>query len=146
MGVQYHLGCSVQRGQGLGSIIKALGKRLIPIARVGVNAGKRVLQSDFAKHIAKKSLSVGADILKDATKNIILDTINGDKDITQTAQIELENAKKKISDAIKGGDTTTTTTTTRKRKRKSSSPKVAVVTTAAKRKRQYNLLDDDDEY
>jgi hypothetical protein len=146
MGVQYHLGCSVQRGQGLGSIIKALGKRLIPIARVGVNAGKRVLQSDFAKHIAKKSLSVGADILKDATKNIILDTINGDKDITQTAQIELENAKKKISDAIKGGDTTTTTTTTtRKRKRKSSSPKVAVVTTA-KRKRQYNLLDDDDEY
>jgi hypothetical protein len=131
--ILYHVGRNNQRGSGLGSIVSSLWKRLIPLAKVGIHAGRRILQSDFTKTLANKSVNLGKDILKDATKNILLDVIDG-KNLKNSAQSELDKAKKKISDAIMEGGG--------KKRKKTSKHNLR------KKKRkldcvEYNLLNDD---
>jgi hypothetical protein len=140
--IAYHLGRNRQRGRGIGSIIRALGKKLIPIARVGVNAGRRVLQSELTKKLAAKSLSVGGEILKDVAKNTLINVLEG-RGQTNTAQNELDNAKKKISEAIRGSG--------KKRRKKPKAPRHPKRRRTRRRQTaggcssNYNLLNDDDD-
>jgi hypothetical protein len=95
--MRFHQGVELQRGRGFGALFSGLVRTLIPIAKVGLRAGKRVLQSDFAKNLGSKALDVG----KDMVKNIAADVLAGES-FSNSASNEVDIAKKKISEAIRG--------------------------------------------
>jgi hypothetical protein len=95
--MRFHQGIELQRGRGFGSLFSGLIRTLIPIAKVGLNAGKRVLQSDYVKNLGSKALSVG----KEMVKNIASDVLAG-QTFKNSATNEINEAKKKLSEAIKG--------------------------------------------
>lgn len=101
----FHQGAEFQRGRGFGSLFSGLFRSLVPIAKAGANLGKRVLKSDFVKSLSSQALDVG----KDMVKNIAADVLSG-RNFAESAEQELNSAKKKVGEAIRGGG--------RKRKRK----------------------------
>lgn len=107
----------VQRGRGLGSILSGLWRGFAPVARLGLKAGKNLLQSPLARKIGTAAI----DIAKDSARNLAADLIEGN-DINQRAQEELQNARSKIATTLRGG---------RKRKKHSLSP-------AANKKKKYS--------
>lgn len=121
--MNFHQGNNFQRGRGFGSLFSGLFRSLVPIAKVGASLGKRVLKSDFVKGLSSKALDVG----KDMVKNIAADVLTG-KSFSESAEQELNNAKKKVGEAIRGSG--------RKRKR-------THISTVNKRKmiNHFNLLD-----
>jgi hypothetical protein len=108
--MRFHQGVELQRGRGFGALFSGLVRTLIPIAKVGLRAGKRVLQSDFARNLGAKALDVG----KDMVKNIAADVLAGES-FSNAASNEVDVAKKKISEAIRGSGRKT-----RSRKRRRS--------------------------
>jgi len=122
--MRFHQGIELQRGRGFGSLFAGLFRSLIPIAKAGLNAGKRVLQSDFARNLGSKAFDVG----KDMVKNIASDVLAGQAFKT-TASNEINEAKKKISEAIKGSGRIT-------RKRK---PKLSII--KGRKRLKFNLLE-----
>ncbi len=124
--MRFHQGIELQRGRGFGSLFSGLLRSFIPIAKVGLRAGKRVLQSDFAKNLSSKALDVG----KDMVKNIAADVLSGES-IGQSAANELDIAKKKIGEAIRGSGR-------RGRKRKSKLPLPKL---KGRKKLKFNLLE-----
>jgi len=121
--MRFHQGAELQRGRGFGSLFSGLFRSFMPIAKVGINAGKRILQSDYMKSLGSKALDVG----KDMVKNIAANVIAGDS-ISNAASNEMNIAKKKIGEAIRGSGS-------RKRKRKLTMIKGI-------KRLKYNLLDD----
>jgi hypothetical protein len=95
--MRFHQGIELQRGRGFGSILAALFRSFMPIAKAGINAGKRVLQSDYVRNLSAKSLDVGKEMLK----NIATDVLEG-QTLKNSAKAEINKAKKKISEVIKG--------------------------------------------
>jgi len=93
--MRFHQGTELQRGRGLGAILGGLFRSFLPIARVGLNAGKRVLQSDYVKNLASKTLDIGKDLAKNVAANIISGSSVSNKE-------ELDTAKKKLSEAVRG--------------------------------------------
>jgi hypothetical protein len=93
----YHTGLRFQQGRGLGSIFGAILRGFKPIAKMGLNAGKRFLKSDFAKNLASTALDMG----KTAATNIAVDLLEGKK-FSDSAQEQLEEAKSKIATTLKG--------------------------------------------
>lgn len=124
--MRFHQGSELQRGRGFGSLFSGLIRSFIPIAKAGLKAGKRVLQSDFARNLGSKALDVG----KDMVKNIAADVLAGES-FSNAASNEVDVAKKKISEAIRGSG------------RKSRSRKRKRIRTSIKgRKRlRFNLLE-----
>jgi hypothetical protein len=120
---KHHQGIELQRGRGFGSLFSGLFRSLIPIAKAGLNAGKRVLQSDYARNLGSRALDVG----KEMVKNIASDVLAGQA-FKPTATNEINEAKKKISEAIKGSG--------RSRKRK---PKLSII--KGRKKLKFNLLE-----
>jgi hypothetical protein len=94
----YHSGLRFQQGRGFGSIFGAILRGLKPIAKLGLNAGKRFLKSDLAKNLATTALDMG----KTAATNIAVDLLEGKK-FSDSAQEQLEDAKSKIATTLKGG-------------------------------------------
>jgi len=95
--MRFHQGAELQRGRGFGALFSGLLRTLMPIAKVGLSAGKRVLQSDFVKNLGSKALDIG----KDMAKNIAADVLSGES-FSQSAMNEVDVAKKKIGEAIRG--------------------------------------------
>lgn len=126
--MNYHSGLRFQRGRGLGAIFGGLMRGFAPLARLGLNAGKRFLQSDLAKNIG----STLADTGRKAVINIASDLLEG-KNVAQTAQEELDEARKKIASTLRGSGY-------RKRRKKSCQKSICG---AKKRKGAFNLLDDE---
>ncbi len=124
--MRFHQGAELQRGRGFGSLFSGLLRSFIPIAKVGLRAGKRVLQSDFAKNLSSKALDVG----KDMVKNIAADVLSGES-FSNSAANEVNVAKKKIGEAIRGSG---------KRKRKRTSHKLLPMLKGKKRLK-FNLLE-----
>lgn len=93
----FHTGLREQRGRGIGAIFSGLMRGLKPLAQMGFRAGKRFLTSDFAKNLGKSALDAG----KQAVTNIAVDLLEG-KNISDSAQEQLEDAKKKIATTLKG--------------------------------------------
>lgn len=56
------------------------------------------MRSDLAKSIGNEALNMG----KDALKNVAVNVLTGEKTFKEAASDELNIAKKKIGDAIKG--------------------------------------------
>jgi len=124
--MNYHSGARLQRGRGLGSLFSGLFRGFAPIARMGLQAGKKLLTSDFVKNIGRSALEGGKTILKD----VAADLIEGNN-VEENAQKNLQEARKKIAGTIRGSGI--------KRKRKHSlkvkfEPK-------NKRSKNYNLFD-----
>ncbi|EFX63186.1 hypothetical protein DAPPUDRAFT_119445 [Daphnia pulex] len=61
--------------RGFGSIFGAILRGLKPIAKLGLNAGKRFLKSDLAKNLATTALDMG----KTAATNIAVDLLEEKK-------------------------------------------------------------------
>ncbi len=106
----FHQGAEFQRGRGFGSLFSGLFRSLVPIAKSGLNIGKRVLKSDFVRNLSSQALDVG----KDMVKNIAANALSG-QNLKETASDELDKAKQKIAYAIRGSG--------RKRKKTSTSQK-----------------------
>jgi hypothetical protein len=121
----FHTGLREQRGRGIGALFSGLLRGLKPLAQMGFKAGKRFLSSDFAKNIGRSALDAG----KTAATNIAVDLLEGKK-LSETAQEQLEDAKKKIATTLKGGGCSI-----KRKKRKKNSPKSVV-----SKKIKYNLL------
>ncbi len=124
--MRFHQGSELQRGRGFGALFSGLMRSFIPIAKAGLKAGKRVLQSDFAKSLGSKALDVG----KDMVKNIAADVLAGES-FSNAASNEVDVAKKKISEAIRGSGQRSRC---RKRKRTRTSIK-------GRKRLRFNLLE-----
>lgn len=122
--MRFHQGVELQRGRGFGSLFSGLFRSFIPIAKAGLNAGKRVLQSDYARNLSSKALDVG----KDLVKNIAADVLSGES-FSNAAANEVNVAKKKIGEAIRGSGR-------RKRKRVKHFPMLK-----GRKKLKFNLLE-----
>jgi hypothetical protein len=121
--MNYHSGMRFQRGRGLGSIFSGLMRGFAPLARMGLNAGKRFIQSDLVKGIANTALDHG----KKAVLGMAADLVEG-KNVKDAAQAQLNEAKKDIATQLRGGG--------RKRKKKS------VKNIRNLKKLKFDLLDD----
>lgn len=123
--MNYHVGARYQRGRGIGSIFSGLMRGFAPIARMGLNFGKRVVNSDLAKNIAGQALDSGKKI----ALNMAADLLEG-RNIKDSAQMQLDEAKKNIATTLRGGGC-------RKRRKK------ALKSYTKKQRLNYNLLDDE---
>lgn len=126
MSMRFHQGAQLQRGRGLGSIFAGLLRSFFPIAKAGLNAGKRVLQSEYAKNLASKTLDIG----KTLAKNVAANVLSGES-LSNSASNELETAKKKLGEAIRGSG----------RKRKANHKKIKCSKKICKGNKRYCLLE-----
>lgn len=92
-----HYGLRHQTGRGLGSLFSGLLRGLKPLAKMGLSAGKRFLQSDFAKNVGSTALNLG----KEALKNVAVDVLEG-KNLADAGEEQLALAKQKIATQLKG--------------------------------------------
>lgn len=123
--MNYHVGARYQRGRGIGSLFSGLIRGFAPIARMGLNFGKRVVTSDLAKNIAGQALDSG----KKMALNMAADLLEG-RNIKESAQNQLDDVKKNIASTLRSGGC-------RKRKRK------PIKNYTKKQRLTYNLLNDD---
>lgn len=125
--LNFYVGPRNQKGRGIGSLFSGLLRTLSPLAKPLANFAKNAFKSftgsDFAKNLANTALDTG----KDFAKNMAADLLEG-KDVGQTARNQLENAKSRIAQTIRGSG--------RKRKKKKNEPKNVC------KKLKYDLLSD----
>lgn len=95
--MNFHSGIRIQRGRGIGSVFAGLFRSFIPIAKKGIEIGKKIINSSIVKNIASTALDSG----KKAAVNVAADFLEG-KNYKKTAQEELEEAKNKIASTIRG--------------------------------------------
>jgi len=125
----YHAGARYQRGRGLGALFGGLMRGFAPLLKSGFAVGKKLLSSNLAKNIGNTLLESGTH----AVKSLTADLLEG-KDVSATAQEELNEAKKKIASTLRGSG--------RKRK-KSCQKSICAVKKRRQRKTSFNLLEDD---
>lgn len=123
----FHSGLRYQKGLGIGSLFSGLFRSLMPIAKMGLNAGKKFLSSGLAKKIGSSALDIG----KTAATNLAVDLLEGKK-FSDSAAEQLDEAKSKIASALKGSG--------RKRKIK----RIGKQKQNKKCKNDFCLLEDDD--
>lgn len=124
--MNFHAGARYQRGRGLGAIFGGLLRGFAPLARMGFTAGKKLLNSDLVRNIG----STLADSGRKAVTNIAADFLEG-KNVSESAQNELSEAKRKIASTLRGSGKT-------KRKKKSCQK-----TICTSKKGKFNLLNGD---
>lgn len=127
----FHHGSDFQQGRGIGSLFSGLFRTLVPIARAGANLGKRVLKSDFVQNLSKQALQHGAEM----AKNVAADLLQG-KNFSESASEQLEEAKKKVGEAIRGSGRGRGRA---KRKRETKTKKTTV--THNKKCKRFNLFE-----
>lgn len=124
--MNFHAGARYQRGRGLGALFGGLLRGFAPLARMGLSAGKKFLNSDIVRNIG----STLADSGRKAVTNIAADFLEG-KNVSETAQNELTEAKRKIASTLRGSGKY-------KRKKKSCQK-----TICKSKKGKFNLLNGD---
>ncbi len=125
--MNYHSGPRYQKGRGLGNIFMSMFRGLAPIARLGMQAGKKILSSPLAKKLGNAAL----DVAKTSATSLAADLVDG-KNMNESMQQELEKARSKIATTLRGG---------RKRKRHNHKIKHNRAVKSKKIKTVYNLLD-----
>ena len=123
--MNFHAGARFQRGRGLGALFGGLLRGFAPLAKFGLNAGKRFINSDIVKNIG----TTLADSGRKAVTNIAADFLEG-KNVAQTAQEELAETRRKLAGTLRGSG--------KKRKKKSCQTSLCAIN----KKKRYNLLDD----
>ena len=83
-----------QQGEGLGSFVTSIFKKIIPMAAKTV---KNIAGSKIAKNAGRQL----ADSAITGLTNVASDVIAGDKTLNESFSDELSNARKEISTAIK---------------------------------------------
>lgn len=124
--MNYHMGSRYQRGRGIGSLFSGLIRGFTPIAKMGLNFGRKIVSSDLAKNIAGQALDTG----KKMALNLAADLLEG-KDVKESAQETLNETRKNIASTLRGGSCS------RKRKKKMRHNK------GHKKQLLYNLLEDE---
>lgn len=124
--MNYHMGARYQRGRGIGSLFSGLMRGFAPLARMGLNLGRKVLSSDLAKNVAGTALDTG----KKMALSMAADLLEG-KNIKDTAQVQLDEARKNIATTLRGGGC-------RKRRKKTNRKSFT-----KKQRLDYNLLEDE---
>lgn len=97
LNMNIHRGERIQAGRGLGNLFGSLFRGLKPLAQMGIQAGKRFLQSDFAKNVGRTALETGKDMLK----NVVADVLEG-QNVGESLNKEMQSAKTKIAQQIRG--------------------------------------------
>lgn len=92
-----HRGDRFQRGRGLGGFFTGLFRTLKPLFSMGLSASKKILTSDAAKSLGRTALDIG----KDSVKKVAVDVLTG-KNIKESLDKELDDAKQKIAQKIRG--------------------------------------------
>jgi hypothetical protein len=128
--MNFHAGARYQRGRGFGSLFSGLLRGFMPVMNMGIRAGRELLQSDIAKNIGSTLVDTG----KKAVTHMAADLLEG-KNIGNTAQEELNAARKKIASTLRGSGN--------KRKKKSCQTSLCAANKKRKPNRPFNLLDDD---
>lgn len=123
--MRYHEGPRIQRGRGIGSIFAAIARGFAPIARLGLRAGRNILSSPLAKKVGQSAL----DMAKKSAVNLTADLMDG-KNMKESAQNELNNARNKIASTLRGG-----------KKRKKHNQKTPNKKTKKQKFSKYSLLD-----
>jgi hypothetical protein len=130
--MNYHAGARYQHGRGLGSIFGGLLRGFMPVLKTGLGFGSRFLQSDMVKNIGSTLLDSGTK----AVTNMAADLLEG-KNVANTAQEELNNARKKIASTLRGSGY----------KRKKRSCNTGACSTNKRKKpnknKKFNLLEDE---
>lgn len=124
--MNFHEGPRFQRGRGIGSMFGTLFRSLMPVAKMGLNLGKRFITSDVAKQIGSTALDIG----KQGLKNVAIDLLEG-KDPKLSAQEALDNAKQNIANTLRGGNSCG-----KKRRKRANNNRSKSL--------KYNLLDEDE--
>lgn len=124
--MNFHSGVRYQRGRGLGSLFSGLMRGFAPLARMGIQAGKKLINSDVVKNIGRNVLDHG----KKALVGMAADLIEG-KNIKENAQAQLNEARKDIANTLRGSGRS------RKRKKKCNEKCKPF------KKKRFNLLEDD---
>ena len=123
------------RGEGLGSMLGSLFRRIIPAATKAV---KTIAGSKIVQETGKQALDSGINALTNAAAN----TISGDKTAGEAFSDELKNARKEIGSALKKAGS------------KRSQPSVHLTPTKRKKKKagkikrrrmRPSVFDDDDD-
>jgi hypothetical protein len=117
-----HRGDRYQKGRGIGALFSGFFRSLQPILSRGLIAGRKFLESGVGQTLKKTAIEMG----KDAAKNIASDILKGEN-LKESLNRELDSAKTKIAEKIKGGG--------RKRKKSSISHSRPI------KKIKFNLLD-----
>lgn len=94
----YHSGPRVQRGRGLGAILSGLFRSFAPVARLGLNLGRKLISSPLAQKVG----STAMEAAKKSAVNIAADVIAGNN-VKDSAQRELKDAKEKIATTLRAG-------------------------------------------
>ena len=92
-----HRGDRFQHGRGFGGFFSGLFRTLKPLFSMGLSAGKKVLTSDAAKSLGRAALDIG----KESMKNVAVDVLTG-KNVKESVDKELDEAKQKIAEKIRG--------------------------------------------
>jgi len=95
--MQFHTGPRFQRGRGIGSLFSGLFRSLKPLASMGLQFGKKIINSDIAKKVGSSALEYG----KSALKNMAVDVLEG-KSLKDSANEQLADAKAKIAQTLRG--------------------------------------------
>lgn len=94
----YHAGPRVQRGRGLGSILGGLFRSFAPVAKLGLNFGRKLMSNPLAQKVGAAAMEAA----KKSAVNIAADALSG-KSIKESAQQELRDAKEKIATTLRAG-------------------------------------------
>lgn len=94
----YHAGPRVQRGRGLGSILSGLFRSFAPVAKLGLNLGRKLISNPLAQKVG----SAAMEAAKKSAVNIAADALSG-RSIKESAQKELRDAKEKIATTLRAG-------------------------------------------
>ena len=129
----YHSGPRIQRGRGLGSILRGLFKSFAPVAKLGMSYGKKLISSPLAQKLGSTAL----DAAKKSAANIAADVIAGNN-LKESAQRELQDAKEKIASTLRAGRKRTGRLIGHRKVAKKSRPRKSAVKNG---KSRYFLLD-----
>jgi hypothetical protein len=125
----YHSGPRVQRGRGLGSILSGLFRSFAPVAKLGLNFGKKLISSPLAQKVG----SAAMEAAKKSAVNIAADVMSG-HNVKESAQRELRDAKEKIATTLRAGRKKRAVETSKRLKK---NPKQIVKS----KKKKYCILD-----
>lgn len=128
--MNFHAGARYQRGRGLGALFSGLLRGFMPVLSMGLSAGRQLMQSNLAKNIGNTLVDTGTK----AVTNMAADFLEG-KNVANTAQEELNAARKKIASTLRGSGN--------KRKKKSCQTSLCAANKKRKTNKQFNLLEDD---
>jgi len=123
--MRYHEGPRIQRGRGIGAIFSAIARGFAPIAKLGLRAGRSLLANPLVRKVGQSAL----DIAKQSAVNLTADLVDG-KNMKESAQNELQNARNKIASTLRGG-----------RKRKKHIQKTPSKKAKKNKSLKYSLLD-----